>query len=283
MALAYLVTLAAALALRDADTISWLVHGAPDAPRLSMAGWWVVAGQQPALLVSACFAGSGGIWSGRCCCAIIARLELKMVVTHPDGLGGLAFIGQYPNAFAAFVLAMSAVLAAAIANAFQHDALELTAYGYMMTAWLVIVLGLFGIPLLAFSRPLARLKRQALLAATAAATRHFRAAERSTLGANLAAPEGDDTTPGGRYSEPQRHLRGSQEAANAAVQPGSAGPGRRRGLAAAGAGRLDPPALRRAVEDRQEAAAAMSPPMGRARALGSLASTRQSCRNEPED
>lgn len=201
VALAYLVTLATAFALRDAATISWLVQGAPEAPQLSMAGWWVVLVSSPLFW----FLLFRWLWRHLVWALLlrdIARLELKTVVTHPDGLGGLAFIGQYPNAFTGFVLAMSAVLAAAIANAFQHDALELTAYGYMMTAWLVIMLGLFGIPLLAFKRPLTRLKRQALLAATAAATRHFRAAERSTMGVNLAAPDDDDTTPAGDIPNP---------------------------------------------------------------------------------
>jgi type II secretory pathway pseudopilin PulG len=127
----------------------------------------------------------------------IARSDLRLVVTHPDGLGGVAFIGQYPNAFTALVLAMSCVLGAAIANAFLHDALTLTAYGYVMTAWLVVVLAIFGIPLFAFMRPLGQLKRQALLAATAAATRHFRAAERAALGTNIsAASDSDDAAVG---------------------------------------------------------------------------------------
>jgi len=201
VALAYLVTLAAALALRDADTSSWLVHGAPGAPHLSLAGWWVSLVSSPLFW----FLLFRWLWRHLVWALLlrdIARLELKTVVTHPDGLGGLAFIGQYPNAFAGFVLAMSCVLGAAIANAFQHDALELTAYGYVMTAWLVIVLALFGLPLLAFSRPLARLKRQALLASTAAATRHFRAAERSTLGTNLSASDDGDSTPAADIPNP---------------------------------------------------------------------------------
>ena len=92
---------------------------------------------------------------------------------------------------------MSSVLAAAIANAFQHDALELAGYGYMMGTWLVMMLALFGLPLQRRQWPMAALKRQALLASTAAATRHFRAAERATLGGNLAAAaDADDKAVG---------------------------------------------------------------------------------------
>jgi hypothetical protein len=194
--LAYAITLGGTVALRGSATTAWLVEGAGDALRLSAAGWWVMLVSNPLFW----FLLLRWLWRHLVWGLLlhdIARLELRTVVTHPDGLGGLAFIGQYPNAFAALVFAMSAVLGAAIANAFQHDALELSGYGYMMGTWLVMVLALFGLPLLAFARPLAALKRQALLASTAAATRHFRAAERATLGGNLtAAADAADTAVG---------------------------------------------------------------------------------------
>jgi hypothetical protein len=191
VALAYLVTLGSGLALSGVESASWLVQQAPATPQLSLAGWWVLLVSNPLFW----FLLFRWLWRHLVWALLlhdIARLDLRLVVTHPDGLGGLAFIGQYPNAFAALVFAMSCVLGSAIANALQHDALGLTTYGYMMAAWLVIVLALFGIPLLAFKLPLMRLKRQALLAATAAATRHFRAGERATLGGNLTAADDAD-------------------------------------------------------------------------------------------
>jgi len=194
--LAYVITLGGTLALRDSATTGWLVEGAGVSLGLTAAGWWVMLVSNPLFW----FLLLRWLWRHLVWGLLlrdIARLELRMVVTHPDGLGGIAFIGQYPNAFAALVFAMSAVLAAAIANAFQHDALELTGYGYMMGSWLVLMLALFGVPLLAFHWPLAALKRQTLLASTAAATRHFRAAERATLGGNLAAAaDADDKAVG---------------------------------------------------------------------------------------
>lgn len=44
----------------------------------------------------------------------IATLKLRLVSTHPDGLGGLGFIGLYPNAYATFILAISCVVGAAL-------------------------------------------------------------------------------------------------------------------------------------------------------------------------
>ena len=194
--LAFAITFGGTVALHGSSTTAWLVEGSAGGLQLTAAGWWVMLVSNPLFW----FLLLRWLWRHLVWALLlrdIAGLELRLVVTHPDGQGGLAFIGQYPNAFAALVLAMSAVLAAAVANAFQHDALELTAYGYMMGAWLVIVLLVFGLPLAAFVRPLAQLKRQALLAATAAATRHFRAAERATFGGNLAAAaDADDKAVG---------------------------------------------------------------------------------------
>jgi hypothetical protein len=117
----------------------------------------------------------------------LARLELSLVATHPDGAGGLAFIGHYPNAFAAFVFALSCVLGAAIARRLLHGEMTPTTYGQLMAAWLVVVVILFGAPLLAFGKPLWRLKDATVLAAGAVATRRQRALERDLLGSNMAA------------------------------------------------------------------------------------------------
>jgi hypothetical protein len=199
--LAYAATLVGAYAGATTQGSSWLSTGAPGAEHLSVAGWYVALVSGPLFW----FLLLRWLWRHLVWALLlyeISRLELRLVVTHPDGVGGLAFIGQYPNAFSAMVLAMSCVLAAAIAKAFQQDALELTAYGYMMAAWLITVLLLFGVPLLAFRRPLGRLKQQALLASSAAATRHFRAAERAALGGNLAAATDADATAVGDIPNP---------------------------------------------------------------------------------
>ena len=117
----------------------------------------------------------------------LARLELRLVATHPDGAGGLAFIGQYPNAFAAFVFALSCVLGAAIAQTLLRGEMATATYGQLMAAWLVVVIILFGAALLAFTRPLRQLKEATILAASAIATRHERAVERTLLGSNMSA------------------------------------------------------------------------------------------------
>jgi hypothetical protein len=80
------------------------------------------------------------------------------------------------------------VLGAAIAQHLLRGGLTAAAYGQLMGAWLIVVVILFGAPLLAFSGPLRRLKERTLLTASPVATRHERAVERELLGSNMSAP-----------------------------------------------------------------------------------------------
>jgi hypothetical protein len=134
----------------------------------------------------------------------LGRLDLRLVATHPDGTAGLGFIAQYPNAFASLVFGMSCVIGAALAQGLLHGKVDPSAFKYVVGIWLVIVLALFSFPLLAFSRPLRRLKQDTTLAYAALATRHDRAAERSMLGRNLAAAGDADETGKGDVPDPTK-------------------------------------------------------------------------------
>jgi hypothetical protein len=85
------------------------------------------------------------------------------------------------------VFAMSWVLGAAIAQPLLRGEMATSTYGQLMAAWLIVVIVLFGAPLLAFIEPLRQLKEATILAASAVATRHERAAERKLLGSNMSA------------------------------------------------------------------------------------------------
>jgi len=141
----------------------------------------------------------------------LAGLELRLVATHPDGHGGLAFIGKYPNAYVTFVLALSCVVGAAIAQQFLAGDLTGKAYGIVMGAWLLIVLLPFAVTLLAFRKPLAKLKEQTYLACSALATRHHRAAERDLLGKNIAASEDAEKAAGQEVPDPSKIFATTQK------------------------------------------------------------------------
>ena len=84
------------------ETSSWLVQVSPDGNALSLAGWWCVVVSNPLFLFLLLrWLWRVFVWSKLL--RELASLELRLVATHPDGHGGLAFIGQYPNAYTTFV------------------------------------------------------------------------------------------------------------------------------------------------------------------------------------
>jgi hypothetical protein len=200
---AYAITLAGVDIFLHSAAPSWIVAVGPTGARLTFAGWWCALVSSPLfwfLLLR--WLWRHGVWG--LLLRDLACLDLRLVATHPDGAGGLAFIGQYPNAFAAFVFALSCVLGAAIAQHLLRGALTAAAYGQLMGAWLIVVVILFGAPLLAFSGPLRRLKEATLLTAGSVATRHERAVERELLGSNMSAPNDAETTAAGDVPDPTK-------------------------------------------------------------------------------
>jgi hypothetical protein len=184
MLIAILGTVVTFFNMTGSDVSTWAIRvSSGDEHTLTLAGWWAV-------LVSNVIFGfllSRWLWRHLVWALLLrdlARLELRLVANHPDGHGGLAFVGQYPNTYATYILAVSFVVGSAIAKHMLEVGLDVATYGYIMTGWLVIVLALFAIPLMAFRKPLTRLREQTILASGAQATRHFRAIGRDVLGAN---------------------------------------------------------------------------------------------------
>ena len=208
LGLAFLITALAAAQKLTGDPSLWLAQAdAAGVRHLTAAGWWCVLVSVPLFW----FLLLRWLWRHLVWALLlrdVARLELRLVATHPDGYGGLAFVGAYPNAFAAFVFAMTGVVAAEALQAMLHGKLATTAFPYAMGAWAVVIVLLFALPLAAFAGPLQRLKRDTLLALAAAATRHERAAERQLLGRNVAAPgEAEEPTGSGDPAKTYAQVR----------------------------------------------------------------------------
>lgn len=93
----------------------------------------------------------------------LARLNLRIVPTHPDGLGGLGFIEELPRAFAPVVLALSAVAAAKWGHDVVYHQQSVTELKPLIIAMTVSILAVFLAPYLAFSGRLKAAKKQGLL------------------------------------------------------------------------------------------------------------------------
>ena len=196
--------------LIDSETSSWIVRVSSDRNSLTIAGWWCFIVSNP-LFGFLLFR-----WLWRLCVWSIllrelASQEMRLVATHPDGRGGLAFIGLYPNTFAMFVFAISCVVGAAIAQEFITGDLSTTTYGIVMGGWLLIVLTVFNLPLLAFNKPLKKLKQKTYLAYSALATRHNRTAERDLLGTNISASEDAESQSEKETKDPFKEFAASQK------------------------------------------------------------------------
>ncbi len=166
------------------DVSSWAVEHRPEGNRITAAGWWSISVSLPLFV----FLFLRGMWRHFVWAQLlrrIARLDLRLVATHPDGKGGLAFLAQYPNAYVFFVFGMSSAIAAAIAKNLLQESLSMTTFSMVMTGWLAIVIALFAYPLSAFTPPLSRLKQNGLALLGAQATRYHRAAERKSVGRNI--------------------------------------------------------------------------------------------------
>lgn len=92
----------------------------------------------------------------------VSRLPLRIVPTHPDGAGGLRFLGDAPPAFAVIVFALATVLAAGIENRIVYDGATLESFYPLIGAFVAVSLIIFIGPLLAFMKPLVAARREGM-------------------------------------------------------------------------------------------------------------------------
>ncbi|WFR97588.1 hypothetical protein [Rhizobium tumorigenes] len=125
----------------------------------------------------------------------IANCRLRLAVTHPDGHGGLGLLGVYPAGYALFTLAVSSVVAAGVGHVMQREIVTPTLFTVVCAAWLLIVLCYFALPLAGLAIYIARLKQRAAMLSIVKATNFERSIERSLLGENIEADEGETEMP----------------------------------------------------------------------------------------
>src|SRR5215469_13993924 len=104
----------------------------------------------------------------------VSRIQLSLVPTHPDLLGGLGFLGNTVFAFSVLLVAHGAMLAAQIANRIFFAGAALLDFKEEIFVMLVFLLCLVFGPLLVFSPQLSRAKRRGLLEYGTLAERYVR-------------------------------------------------------------------------------------------------------------
>lgn len=160
---------------------SWFARLAGGELQLTLAGWWLL------LVALPLFWFLLGRWLWRfltwgLMLRDIARCELRLVATHPDRCGGLAFIGQYPKTYVLFVFSISTVVAATVLKSVVFAGATLMSFKFALLGLVAFLVIAFVLPLFVFTPVLLALKRQGLGHYGALVSRHNLAFEARWIG-----------------------------------------------------------------------------------------------------
>jgi hypothetical protein len=143
------------------DIASWYATPSAEGAKLSLPGRWYVFVSLPIfqfLLLRwyfRVFIWARFLWQ-------VSRIELSLVPTHPDRLGGLGFLSKAVYAFALLAVAHGTLLAGSLANRIFYVGAGLLDYKAEIAVMVVFVLGIVLGPLLVFTFQLAQAKRYGL-------------------------------------------------------------------------------------------------------------------------
>ena len=159
---------------------SWRMAPGPDGAELTRAGLWHAAISVPLLqFLMLRWLWRLVIWAG--VLRDLAKLDLRLVASHPDRAGGLGFVGIGQVGFAAFLLAMNAIVSASIGESVLYGGQDLLAQKTLIVGAIVISLVLVLAPLAVFIGPLARARAIGRLRYGALASHHGRLFEERWL------------------------------------------------------------------------------------------------------
>ena len=143
------------------DTVTWYATPSADGAKSSLAGLWYGYVSLPIFQFLLCrwyfrlFIWARFLWQ-------VSRIELSLVPTHPDQVGGLSFISGQVYAFTVLAVAHGALLAGNLANRIFFLGAALTEFKVEIAVVVIFLLCVVLGPLLVFSPQLARAKRQGL-------------------------------------------------------------------------------------------------------------------------
>jgi hypothetical protein len=144
------------------DALSWAVSSEAGRLQLGFGGWWFRFVAAPVFIFFLLY------WVWRLFIASIvfgriARLDLRLVPTHPDCAGGLGFLEMAPTAVSPIVLAISAVIASHWAHQVLYHEAHVASFSVPLAIFVVALLVIFLGPFLLFAPQLGKLKRRGLL------------------------------------------------------------------------------------------------------------------------
>ena len=164
----------------DVHEVVWATEETAATVRLGFGGWWFLYVVRPIFTVLLL----AYLWRIVLLGVLLRRiagLSLSIVPSHPDRTGGLAFLERVPLALSPGVLAMSAVLASHWGHDVAYHGVDLRSLAMPAAMFLAVMAAIVLGPLLAFSGPLRRARRQALLDYGAVVGEHGRRVRRKWI------------------------------------------------------------------------------------------------------
>ena len=170
------------------DTATWYAIPSADGSKLSLAGTWYGYVSLPIFQFLLCrwyfrlFIWGRFLWR-------VSRIELSLIPTHPDNLGGLSFISGQIHAFTVLAVAHGALLAGTLANRIFFMGIGLPQFKIEIAIVVIFTMCIFLGPLLFFAPQLAQAKRKGSREYGVLAERYVRAFDTKWLRGGVPADE----------------------------------------------------------------------------------------------
>jgi hypothetical protein len=161
VAIAYVATIRAGQAAYPTNVGTWLAPVGDGARALSLAGMWRTFVSQPLYVVLVLtWLWRAMVWA--LFLRKVSRLELRLVASHPDHMGGLRFVMASLRAFSPVAFALAVGISGAIAERVLAGGHRVTEFAPVIGIVVVALLLLFVGPLFVLRKPLKRIRTRAI-------------------------------------------------------------------------------------------------------------------------
>jgi len=140
---------------------TWYATPTTGSLNLTSAGWWLVFVSTPLIqFITVRWYARFFIWFWFL--RRVSKLDLNIVPSHPDRIGGLGFLAKATYSFAPVLFAQGTVLSGRIANAMLHEGRDLMSFRIDIAMFVLLFVGAVVTPLLVFVPALIKAKRRGL-------------------------------------------------------------------------------------------------------------------------
>jgi hypothetical protein len=170
------------------DAATWYATPAAGGSNLTLAGMWYGYVSLPIFQFLLCrwyfriFIWARLLWQ-------VSRIDLNLVPTHPDRVGGLGFLAATSHAFVPLLMAHGALLAGNLASQIFHAGASLTQFKLEILLLVILMVILVVGPLLVFAPQLAAARRTGLREYGTLAQRYVRDFDAKWVRGDVAADE----------------------------------------------------------------------------------------------